>query len=273
MEITALYGPSGTGKSTSALSFAYVKGISTIIDDGLLIHQGRKAAGYSAKYEKNYISAVKRAIFFHDEHLREVQEAIHLLVIDKIMIIGTSKRMVDKIADRLQLGKITHYYTVEDVRTSKEIKMALYNRKTQEKHVIPLPYEEIEHGIFKRLIQRGKKILFHKKNFIGETTIVQPNFQNGMIHIDEEVFKQIIAKSCSFIPAVEKCHQVYVNLEHLPYIRLTISIFYDPTKHLMETVHAVQSRVSKDLVEYLNIEPDSIDVLVSSLVLKRKSEK
>src|SRR5690625_2020427 len=142
MIVSALSGPSGTGKSSSALTFAYSKGINTIIDDGLLIHRGRKIAGHSAKYEKNYISAVKRAIFFHDDHLKEVQEALRLLVIDQILILGTSKRMVDKIAARLGFEKIDHYYSIEDVRSSKEIKMALYTRKTQEQHVIPIPYEE-----------------------------------------------------------------------------------------------------------------------------------
>src|SRR5690625_3102018 len=120
MKITALYGPSGTGKSTVAHSFAFEQGISTIIDDGLLIHQGRKVAGYSAKYEKNYIAAVKRAIFLHDDHFREVKEAISLLVIKNILILGTSKRMVDKIAERLQLGPIDEYYTIDEVRSKKE---------------------------------------------------------------------------------------------------------------------------------------------------------
>ncbi len=271
MEITALYGPSGTGKSTSALAFAYSKGISTIIDDGLLIHQGRKAAGYSAKYEKNYISAVKRAIFFDDDHLQEVQEAIRLLVINKILIIGTSKRMVDKIANRLGLGIIDHYYSVEDVRTSKEIKMALYNRSTQEKHVIPLPYEDVDHSIFKRIIQRGKKILFQKKNVIGETTIVQPNFQNGMIHIEEDVFKQIIAKSCALLPSVEKCHQVTIDLDHLPYVRISVTIFYERNRNLFKTAEAIQKKVAEDLVKYLQIEPDSIDIQIVHLAIKKEA--
>ena len=63
MEIFALSGPSGTGKSTSALSFAYEKKIPAIIDDGLLIVNGKKVAGTSAKFEKNTITAVKRATF------------------------------------------------------------------------------------------------------------------------------------------------------------------------------------------------------------------
>ena len=49
MEIYALYGTSGTGKSTSALQLAHRLEIDAIIDDGIFIHQGRKLAGTSAK--------------------------------------------------------------------------------------------------------------------------------------------------------------------------------------------------------------------------------
>ena len=52
MEITAIYGESGTGKSTSALSYAHEHQIEAIIDDGLLIMGGKKIAGISAKFEK-----------------------------------------------------------------------------------------------------------------------------------------------------------------------------------------------------------------------------
>lgn len=270
MEVSALYGPSGTGKSTSALAFAYSKGITTIIDDGLLIHNGRKAAGYSAKYEKNYISAVKRAIFFDEDHLREVQEAIRVLVIDKILIIGTSKRMVDLIAERLGLGKIDHYYPIEAVRTSKEIKMALYNRSTQEKHVIPVPYEDVDHGIIKRIIQRGKKIFFQKKKVIGETTIVQPNFRSGLIHISEDVFKQIIAKACTFIESVEKCNQVEIEFEHMLHIAVAVTLYYEPEQNIFETALQIQKKINEDVVNFLQIEPEAIDVRIAHIVPKKK---
>ncbi|NEU31475.1 hypothetical protein GN156_11945 [bacterium LRH843] len=270
MKIYTLSGPSGTGKSTSALSFAHSKGISTIIDDGLLIHQGRKAAGFSAKYEKNYISAVKRAVFFDDNHLHEVQEAIKLLVVSNILVIGTSKKMVEKIVDRLQLGKIDYYYTVDDIRSQKEIKMALFNRKTQVKHVIPLPYEEVEQSLFKKIIQRGRKILLHQKEFIGETTIVQPNFHKGTIQIHEDVFTEVVKRSCYSIFDIYKCHQVELNFENVPKIKIHVTMNYSPNITLLETVSALQKKVFEDFVTTFAIEPDSIDAVIVDLVRKEK---
>lgn len=68
MKVYSLSGPSGTGKSTSALAFAHKLGVVAIIDDGLLIINGVKVAGVSAKFEKNTITAVRRAIFTEQEH-------------------------------------------------------------------------------------------------------------------------------------------------------------------------------------------------------------
>src|SRR5699024_4932047 len=120
MEVFALSGPSGTGKSTSALAFAYEKKIPAIIDDGLLNAIGKKVAGTSAKFEKNTITAVKCATFLNDQHAKEVQEAMEQFSVQRILIIGTLKKMVRLIAERLNLGEIDHYYRSEERRVGKE---------------------------------------------------------------------------------------------------------------------------------------------------------
>ena len=108
MEIYSLSGPSGTGKSTAALSFAHDHDIAGIIDDGLFIVNGKKIAGISAKFEKSSLRAVKRAIFSDDDHLKEVQDAIKNEQLDKLLLLGTSDRMTHKIAQRLAFGEIQH---------------------------------------------------------------------------------------------------------------------------------------------------------------------
>lgn len=42
MIVHSLSGPSGTGKSTSAIQFAHEHGIEAIIDDGILVVNGEK---------------------------------------------------------------------------------------------------------------------------------------------------------------------------------------------------------------------------------------
>ncbi|RBW71112.1 hypothetical protein [Bacillus taeanensis] len=268
MQVFALVGPSGTGKSTSALSFAHSKHIPAIIDDGMLIYKGRKAAGFSAKYEKNYITAIKRAIFFYDDHLKEVQEAINLLAIHSILIIGTSIKMVNQIAEKLNIGMITKYYHVEEIRSSKEINMALYVRKTEGKHIIPLPYIQVEHNFIKRMIMHGKKIFSPQKEIIGETTIIRPNFQQGVIHISEHVIKRVVSHGCTSIDEVRDCTQIDVNLTELPKVKVNLSLYYTADKTITDIAKIAQEKVAQDIKKLFNIELDTVDIVVEKLIIK-----
>lgn len=181
MNTYALTGKSGTGKSTNAIRFAFEHGINTIIDDGLLIHHGKRIAGSSAKFEKTMIAAVKRAIFTDDSHAQEVKEAIEGLAIDSILIIGTSVRMVERIAGRLQISPIDHYYRIEDILPEETIQLAQHERETKGKHTIPLSYKELDQNLFQRFIQKSIDIFSSQKEKIGETTIVLPYFHQRLL--------------------------------------------------------------------------------------------
>ena len=74
VQVFALIGKSGTGKSFRAKLIAQKYGIEYIIDDGLLIHDSKILAGKSAKKEKAFLSAIKTALFDDYEHRREVKE-------------------------------------------------------------------------------------------------------------------------------------------------------------------------------------------------------
>ena len=57
MDVIALVGPSGTGKSHRALLVAHKHQADAIIDDGILIKDGKIVGGHSAKKEKSRIMA------------------------------------------------------------------------------------------------------------------------------------------------------------------------------------------------------------------------
>ena len=93
MDVIALVGPSGTGKSHRALLVAHQYGADAIIDDGILIRDGKIMAGHSAKHEKSKIMAVRRAIFVLPGHAEEVREALEEMKPQRILILGTSENM------------------------------------------------------------------------------------------------------------------------------------------------------------------------------------
>ena len=59
MDVIALVGPSGTGKSHHALIVAHKHKADAIIDDGILIKDGKIVGGHSAKKEQSKIMAVR----------------------------------------------------------------------------------------------------------------------------------------------------------------------------------------------------------------------
>src|SRR5699024_8798722 len=181
MKLYSLTGESGTGKSYNAIGFAYEHNIPAIIDDGLLIYKGKKIAGSSAKFEKTMIAAVKRAIFMNDQHAQHVKDQIKEYNIDRILILGTSERMVNRIAERLEISPIDSYWYIEDVLSPDEIKEARNERMTKGRHIIPLSYKELDQNVFQKIIQKGIDIFSSQKEKIGETTIVQPYFHRRLL--------------------------------------------------------------------------------------------
>src|SRR5699024_10164756 len=121
MNVYSFIGKSGTGKSSNAIQFAYEHNIPAIIDDGLLIVNGHKVAGKSAKYEKTTIAAVKRAIISSEKHMTEVKNKLVKLNIDRLLIIGTSMEMAKVSVARLIPRQITSRYHVSGFVPSKRI--------------------------------------------------------------------------------------------------------------------------------------------------------
>ena len=76
MKVYGLIGKSGTGKSFQAVNLCKRLKIESIIDDGLFICRNKVVAGISAKRQPTKVGAVKSALFYKEEHMTEVKEAI-----------------------------------------------------------------------------------------------------------------------------------------------------------------------------------------------------
>ncbi|MGE7909542.1 hypothetical protein [Lysinibacillus xylanilyticus] len=271
MNVYSLSGPSGTGKSTSALVFAHKIGVEALIDDGLLIVNGVKVAGISAKFEKNTITAVRRAIFTDDTHSEEVNKALDTYKVQSILLIGTSDKMTKTIARQLELGPIDKYYYVEDVRSQKEIAKARFIRQTQGKHVMPIPYRQVEQNFFKRLVQRGIEIFTSKREKIGETTIVRPDFQQEYIDIGKHVYVQLLTYCCAKQDIVHKVEHVQFALGDLAQATITLQLKLPINYSLSEQLYALQKMIQDEFHQHFGYELDAIHLQIKSVELKRKS--
>ena len=179
MYICALVGPSGTGKSHRALWVAKEHNIDYIIDDGLLIRGNGVVAGKSAKREKTRVGAVKTAVFTDDEHAFEVSMALKQNKVNRLLILGTSDGMVAKIAKRLGLHGIDETVYIQDISSQYEIQQALNTRRTEGKHVIPVPTLELKKD-FSGYMLDPLNLLRRKGlgdyEMVGEKSVIRPTF-------------------------------------------------------------------------------------------------
>jgi ABC-type oligopeptide transport system ATPase subunit len=179
----ALVGKSGTGKSFKARSVAQRFRIDLMIDDGLLIKGKKILAGRSAKREKGILTAIKTAVFANPEHIADVRRALAAEGFRRILIIGTSLKMIERIRTTLGLPPITRLISIEEVSSNGEIEKALLIRAQQGKHIIPVPAVEIKrnypHIFFesiKILLTGSRRPSRRNQENIVEKTVVRPEY-------------------------------------------------------------------------------------------------
>jgi adenylate kinase family enzyme len=181
----ALVGKSGTGKSFKARQVAQRFRIDLIIDDGLLIQGQKIIAGRSAKREKGILSAIKTAVFANADQIEEVRRALHEHSYNRVLVIGTSRKMIQRIASTLGLLPLHRVISIEEVSTREEIARALKIRAEQGKHIIPVPGVEVKrnypHIFFEsvKILLKEKRGLRKAESEIVEKTVVRPEYSKS----------------------------------------------------------------------------------------------
>lgn len=218
MEVVAFVGSSGTGKSHRALVVAHENNIECIIDDGILIHDNKIVAGFSAKKESSRLKAVRRAIFQDEVQVKSVREQLDKINPNKLMIIGTSDNMVKKITKALGLQDPDRYIRIEDVATPKEIEKAQHARLKEGKHIIPVPIMELKPHFRGYLIDpiktmwRRRTLKKQDQDTLGqigsegfERSVVRPAFSYyGRLTFDDDVIIKLIRNGLKKVVGVDE---------------------------------------------------------------------
>lgn len=265
MKVYALVGGSGTGKSYRALQIAYEKDINYIIDDGILIYKKKILCGVSAKQADTKIEAVKRAIFHDLNHRNEVAKYIKDESIDKILIIGTSNKMVNQISNKLELGNIYKTIYIEDIATKEEINIALNSRK-QGNHIIPVPAIEIK-GRVNGLSVNPIKLLFknkQKQEKEVEKTIIRPTFSYiGRFYISKDVIKQIITYELNQMDEVRNINYIKINYDDM-YLKIDLDINLRYCE-ITRTCLKIQKKIMKYIYNITLINVKKVNIYVNKI--------
>ncbi len=269
--VYALVGESGTGKSFRAKLIAEKYGIDAIIDDGLLIQNDKILAGHSAKREKTYMGAVRVALFDDKEHRDEVAKAWKKAKIKKLLILGTSEKMVMKIATRLQLPPPQKIIHIEEIASREEIEKAIKSRQVEGKHVIPVPSIEIKRN-YSQIFSNSIKVFFSKKNpfkkndgKLFEKSIVQPEFsKKGRIEISEAALTQMVMHCVAECEPAVRVNKMTIKTDSRGY-RIIITIDVPFGTQLTGKIHKMQKYIIDKIESYTGILIEEVSIIIDKI--------
>ncbi len=278
MDVIALVGPSGTGKSHRALQVAREHRADAIIDDGILIKDGHIIAGESAKTEKSKIMAVRRAIFVLPGHAEEVREAVQRIQPHRILVIGTSENMVHKIAKTLKLPSIQLIIRIEDIASRAEIETAQFHRLKEGKHIIPVPTIELKPHFSGYLVNPLQSI-FKQSNVrrrkLGEKSIVRPVFSYyGKLVIDDKVILSIverIIKAREFVKSLGG-----ITVKHLLHgdeergLTISCEVVLSYGNHIPTLIRQTQGYIREAIEFTTGMLVHAVDINVRALYVEQK---
>ncbi len=271
--VYALVGESGTGKSFRSKLIAEKYGIDALIDDGLLIQNDKILAGHSAKREKTYMGAVRVALFDDKDHRDEVAKAWKKAKIKKLLILGTSEKMVMKIATRLQLPQPQKIIHIEEIASREEIEKAIKSRQVEGKHVIPVPSIEIKKS-YPQIFSNTVKVFFRKNNIfkknpndgkLFEKSIVQPEFsKKGRIEISEAALTQMVMHCVSESDPAVRVNKMTIRTDSRGY-KIIITLDVPFGTQLTGKIHKMQKYIIDKIESYTGILIEEVSIVIDKI--------
>ena len=272
MKVFALVGESGTGKSFRAKLVAQKYEIEYIIDDGLLIRDDRILAGHSAKKEKTFMAAVKVALFDEKAHRDEVAKKLQGLKTKRILVLGTSDKMVARIAARLQLPAISKIIRIQDIASQDDIDRAIRTRRIEGKHVIPVPSIEIKRS-YPNIFYNAIKIFRQKKGPVNlappsvhEKSVVRPEYsKRGKVIISEAALSQMVIHCVDEYNAEIRIKKIAVKDDNMGY-RLVITIDVPYGTQLGGNIHKLQQYIIENIERYTGILIEEVNIIIDKII-------
>ncbi len=271
MEVYALVGPSGTGKSHRALWVAKERNIEYIIDDGLLIKGNEIVAGKSAKREKTRVGSIKTAVFTSDDHAFEVAQQLKFRNAKSVLILGTSDNMVLKIAQRIGLQKIDHTIYINEISSDFEIQQDLNTRRNEGKHVIPVPTLELKKD-FSGFLLDPLNILRRKGigNYesVGEKSVVRPTFSYlGKYTISDYTIYQLCENIALKEEGVAKLGRFRAEKSDSG-IRFEIELILYYGYNIPELLKKIKKDITEEIERITSLNIDAMVLVAKSLIIK-----
>lgn len=267
MKVYGLVGKSGTGKSYQAMNLCKERNIVSIIDDGLFIYGNSILEGTSAKRQNSKIAAIKTALFTDEEHRKTVAKKIREMKPRSLLILGTSEKMIYRIAERLELPELDNMIRIEDITTEEERETARKQRHEMGKHIIPVPTFQLKRefsGYFLdplRIIRgwRGGKAS------ISEKTVVRPTYSyRGGYSISDKVIGDVIYYLGNQTEGVDSISRASIENE-TDGIRITVCLICKFGYRIVDVAKELQINVTKMVSTMTAFHIKAVDIEIKGL--------
>ncbi len=270
VETIAFVGPAGSGKSHRAGIVAYQYRCEVIIDDGLLIREGKILAGSSAKREDNKMAAVKRAIFHDPQHREEVRSVLWSIKPKRVLVLGTSDDMIVRICDALDLPHPDQTIRIEDIATPAQIRLARRKRRQEGKHVIPAPTFEVKKTFSGYMVDPLRFILKREQDPDAvplEKSVVRPTFSSlGKFFIADTVVAAIATRAAELVEGVGRVGRVVVESRREG-VQVEMEVIPRYGYHLWDVLKEAQRQVAQQIEHMTALNVLSVNIEVRRLMV------
>lgn len=267
MKVYGLVGKSGTGKSYQAMSLCREMNIEGIIDDGLFIYGSSILEGTSAKRQNTKVAAIKTALFSDEEHRKAAADKIKEASPDTLLILGTSEKMIRRIAGRLELPEPERIIQIEEITTDEERETAKKQRHELGKHIIPVPTFQLKRefsGYFLdplRIIRgwRGGRAS------VSEKTVVRPTYSYlGDYSISDKVIGDVVYYLGEKTEGVDSVTKVSIE-NNSDGMRITIALICRFGFRILDVAKELQRIVAKSVETTTAFHIKAVDIEIKGL--------
>ena len=272
--VVAFVGKSGTGKSYRAKPLAKKEKAELIIDDGLLIEGDRILAGHSAKKEPTFFAAIRVCLFDDNKHRDEVVNMLQEKKNKRVLILGTSEKMIGKIISRLSLPPPYKTIRIEDVSTQQEIASALRERNMEGKHVIPLPSAEVKKNYPKifydkvRLFFKVQKrpVISSKTAILFEKSVVRPEFfKREIMRVPVNILSENIKKYIFEADPKVVVKDIRIHFEPKGY-NIALLLDYPFYENIAFSVKNLQKTITEKIENCDNTAVSAINIVIDEMI-------
>ena len=208
-------------------------------------------------------------MFDDKEHRDEIARVLQKMKnVKKILILGTSEKMVRKIALRLQLPEPSKIIKIEEIASQEEIDKAIRSRRIEGKHVIPVPAIEIKRN-YPQIFYNTVRVFLKKKNKnsskIFEKSVVRPEFsKKGRISISEAALSQMVMHCVSEFDSQIRVKKLTIKTDARGY-RFIITIDVPFGTQLTGKIHNLQKYIIDSIEKYTGILIEEVSIVIDKI--------